>query len=452
MIWDQIEIFRRGFLDLDQVPISDELLAETPYDQYNELTTIEFPAAYVIPAEAPLQQSPHQAARLVDFLLFNDVQVEQASESFVLEEVEYPSGTYVVWMDQPKRGLANTLLWDGWDISYDPGLDMYDISSWSHPHLWGASREIMEDDQYVFVATTLIKSADDIEGSVENTEAAAYAYLPTSNEAILATNDLLAREESISRATEPFWDSGREFGTGTFVLSDDDLADHLARRYGLEVFALQAVPDEVSPLQKPRLLVNGSEGTTWFLDTYGFDFDTFSESLAGADLSGYDVFLCQSSLSSGQAIAAALESFFDGGGDYIGIGRNGADVSARFDLSPGVTYGSDSGNGIVRITYDPADPVSAQYPADSYAFVYSPVFFTSLGNLEVSASIQQADDFFVSGYWSGWEQSGAAGQPVVLHGDVGTSAVTLIGIDPTFRAHPEHTFRILANAIYSSLD
>lgn len=70
MIWDQIEIFRRGFLDLDQIPISDELLVETPYDQYNELTTIDFPAAYVIPAEAPLQQNPHQAARLVDFLLF----------------------------------------------------------------------------------------------------------------------------------------------------------------------------------------------------------------------------------------------------------------------------------------------------------------------------------------------------------------------------------------------
>jgi len=33
-----------------------------------------------------------------------------------------------------------------------------------------------------------------------------------------------------------------------------------------------------------------------------------------------------------------------------------------------------------------------------------------------------------------------------------SSRVTLIGIDPTFRAHPEHTFRILANAIYSSLD
>jgi len=182
-----------------------------------------------------------------------------------------------------------------------------------------------------------------------------------------------------------------------------------------------------------------------------FDFEPFSESLVGADLSGYDIFLCQSGLSSGQAIAAALQSFFEGGGDYIGIGGACADVSVQLGLSPGVAYSSGSGNGIVRVAYDPADPVSAQYPEDSYAFVYGPTFFIDAGSLEVSASIQ-ADDFFVSGYWSGWEQSGAARQAVVLHGGTGASSVTLIGIDPTFRAHPEHTFRILANAIYSSLD
>ncbi len=455
MIWDQIEIFRRGFLALDQFPISDELLAETPYDQYNELTTIDFPAAYIIPAEAPLQQNPHQAARLVDFLLFNDVQVEVANQAFTFQGVDYPSGTFIVWMNQPKRGLANTLLWDGWDISYDPGLNMYDISSWSHPHLWGISREIVEDED-MFVETTLLKTVDEIEGSVQDlADPAAYAYLPTSNEAILATNDLLAENVSFSRATHPFQDSGREFGTGTFIMPPDEslLADQLARRYGLQIFALAAMPDHVSTMRRPRIAVNASEGTTWFLDTYGFDFDPISsEELNGnIDLSGYDIFLCQSGLSSGQAIADTLNGFFDGGGDYIGIGRNGADVSARFDLSPGVQYSSSSGNGIVRVTYTPDDSVSAQYPADSYAFVYSPTFFTDAGDLDVSASMQ-GDDFFVSGYWVGWENSGAAGQPVVLHGVTGASDVTLIGIDPTFRAHPEHTFRILANAIYNSLD
>ncbi|MEM2207310.1 MAG: hypothetical protein QXG17_01265 [Sulfolobales archaeon] len=42
--------------------------------------------------------------------------------------------------------------------------------------------------------------------------------------------------------------------------------------------------------------------------------------------------------------------------------------------------------------------------------------------------------------------------PVIVHGTSSTgSIVVLIGIDPTFRAHPENTFRILANAIYLTL-
>jgi hypothetical protein len=110
MVADQIEVFRRGFLDLPQQLIPDYLLAETPWEQYNELTIQEFPAAYVIPAGPPFQLSEHQAARLVEFLIFNDVQVEKSQRSFWMDGVKYPKGTYVVWMNQPKRGMANTIL------------------------------------------------------------------------------------------------------------------------------------------------------------------------------------------------------------------------------------------------------------------------------------------------------------------------------------------------------
>ena len=227
----------------------------------------------------------------------------------------------------------------------------------------------------------------------------------------------------------------------------------MARRYGLQVFALKPCPNRYPLCESRASPCYASEGTTWFLDTYGFDFDAVSSGTwaAALILPSMNLFV-PVGLSSGRAVAAALESFFAGGGDYIGIGGACADVSIQLGLSTGVEYSSGSGNGIVRVVYDPADPVSAQYPEDSYAFVYRPTFFTDAGTLDVSASISEADDFFVSGYWSGWENSGAAGQAVVLHGATGASSVTLIGIDPTFRAHPEHTFRILANAIYSSLD
>ncbi len=92
----------------------------------------------MIPADIPLQLSPQAPARLVDFLLFNDVQVEQTSGAFTLNGVEYPAGTYIVWMNQPKRGLANTILSDGLDLSDIPGLYFYSPPSvWTHPALWG---------------------------------------------------------------------------------------------------------------------------------------------------------------------------------------------------------------------------------------------------------------------------------------------------------------------------
>ena len=461
MVRDQIEIFRRGFLDLPQLPISEEILGQTPYEQYNNMTVIEFPAAYVIPAEAPLQQSPHQAARLVNFLLFNDVQVEEASEAFTLNGVVYPMGTYIVWMDQPKRGLANTILWDGWDISYDPGLTMYDISGWSHPLLWGVSREIMEEK--LDVKTCPVNKADEPKGFVEGGRARAYAYLPTSNEAVKATNNLLARGVTLYRAKEPFEDSGRDFGTGTFIIPADQanakaVANELASQYGLGVFALEAIPEEVVPMEKQRIAVHADEGVEFFLKMFEFEFDTITTSDLndGIDLSGYDIFI-----HSGWSYMwnwlndtgkETLLSFFDGGGDYVGIGRSGADLNVQaglLDVTYG--YGGRRDNGIVKVTYEPDDSVSSQYPVDSYSFVYGPVWFTEYDGLEVSAYIKEGE-FFVSGFWREWKISDAAEKPIILHGATDLSIVTLMGINPTFRAHPEHTFMILANAIYNALD
>jgi hypothetical protein len=190
MLHDQIEIFRRGALDLPQMLIPDELLDETQWEQYNEMTIQEFPVAYVIPTDQPFQQSSHQAARLVDFLLFNDVEVEQAIQSFTLDGTKYPKGTYVVWMDQPKRGLANTFLESGPDLSDIVGLTFFSPPAvWSHPLLWGAFRAVAEEA--LSVKTIPVNNADKPSGYFSGRKAGAYAYEPTSIAAYQVTNSLL---------------------------------------------------------------------------------------------------------------------------------------------------------------------------------------------------------------------------------------------------------------------
>ena len=461
MVRDQIEIFRRGFLDLVQVPIPDEILAETPYDQYNYLTTIDFPAAYVIPAAAPLQQSPHQAARLVDFLIANDVQVEQSSQAFTLNGVTYPAGSYVVWMNQPKRGLANTILWTGWDISYEPGLTMYDISGWSHPLLWGVTRAETQDD--LSVNTQAISRADPVSGVSENSKGAAYAFLPDSNLAIKTANALLQRGVSVLRTEQPFSDSGRSFGAGTFIVpADPALANELANTFGLNVYSLESIPAVAIPTHRQKIAVIADEGVRFFLKQYGFDYTVVTRADLNAGVltsGGYEVFINSSQAYSGSNGLSAdgrasLAVFIAGGGDYVGIGRTGVSFANPANanlLTFTSAQGTGNDNGVVKVVYNPDDPISAQYLTNSHGFVYGPVWFTSVGpDVQVSGTLNGAD-FFVSGFWRDWKTSSAPDNPVVIHGINGTADITLIGLNPTFRAHPEITFRLLANAIFTGL-
>ncbi len=48
--------------------------------------------------------------------------------------------------------------------------------------------------------------------------------------------------------------------------------------------------------------------------------------------------------------------------------------------------------------------------------------------------------------------AGAEGQAITGHGAGGPAEVTPMGINPTYRARPEGTFRTVANAIRNGLD
>jgi len=449
MIHDQVEIYRRGFLDLLQQPVPPELLPA--YPQYQELMIQDFPAAYVIPSGTPLQISSHQAARLVDFLLFNDVQVEQANQAFMLDGVTYPKGSYIVWLDQPKRGLANTILGAGLDLSDIPGLYFYSPPSvWSNPYLWGASIATMED--YIPLNTSVVNNADAPKGSLEGKKGAAYAYVPTSIAAFQATNDLLARGVSLYRATEPF----DGFGAGTIIVpADAALANELINGYALDLTALRMMPTAVAPMHEQKIAVYGDEGTSHALKTLGFEFDSVSTGdLNAGAIAGYDVFVNYGLRwnSIGSAGKASFIDWFAAGGNYVGLSYQGRAIDFANDAGwTAVDYGYISGNAILKIDYDPQDSIAVGFRDNGYAFVYRSVWFTDWTGMDVSATIDSGD-FLLSGFWENWQSSGAAGMPVIVHDSDGESDVTLIGVDNTFRGHPENTFRLIGNAIYDGLD
>jgi len=455
MIYDQIEIFRRGFLDLPQMEIPPELLPK--WDQFQELMIQEFPAAYLIPADAPFQISAHQAARLVDFLLFNDVAVEKALTAFTADGTEFPAGTYVVRMDQPKRGLANTILEDGLDLSAIEGLVFYSPPSvWSHPRLWGAKVVVLEEE--LTADTSPVKAADLPRGAVEDGIAAAYTYQTTSIAAIRATNALLARGVALRRTTASFVDSGRTFGAGAVILPPDrSLADELAGEWGLVVSALSDPPEDTVVMRERKIAAYGDEGLAHCLKTLGFAFDPVSlNDLNTGAIAGYDVFidygLDWKSLS--KPGEQAMADWLLADGDFVGLGAGGQAV--EFALGAGlmdVAYHTLSGNAIAMLDFDRNSALSAGFGEQDAAFFFNPVWFDEPGGDGQVAARLTGSDFFISGFWPGWAESGAAGKPVVIYQANGALQDTaLIGFDPTFRGHPENMFRIVANAIYSGLD
>jgi hypothetical protein len=365
-------------------------------------------------------------------------------------------------LDQPKRGLANTILANGLDISDIPGLEFYSPPTvWSHPLLWGVRRAVMEEPMEL--TTHPVNKADAPQGSVEGGKAGAYAYLPTSITAIQATNDLLGRGVGLLRAPGPFSDSGRNFDAGVFILPGGAkaIANELASQYGLDLFALQAIPAGAIPLSEQRIAAYISDsGGAVLLRRFGFSFDVITRNdlndPSKPPLTDYNVFIntgVHMNTSGLNATGKAkLTNYFAAGKDYIGIGATGALLASQMALFAFTTTSyPGSLDSAIRIDYNASDPVGSGFGPQGYGFAYNTRTFGGLGaGVQIVATIHNPD-FLVSGYWPNWQTSGAAGQPIVIHWASGTQHVTLIGLDPIFRGHPEDSFRLVANAIYSGL-
>jgi hypothetical protein len=172
----------------------------------------------------------------------------------------------------------------------------------------------------------------------------------------------------------------------------------------------------------------------------GFDYDAVGRSdVNNGVVEDYDLFLNRNRSWGGlnDDGRASLTAFFNAGGDYVGLRSTGIGLAVDAGIID-VDYDNDDGNAIVNVAYSAIDNVAGGFLDNDYAFVYTPAWFTRLGAGVVSSAEFSDGDFLVSGFWPDWGSSGAAGSPVVVHGSDGDSDTTLIGLDVTFRGHPEN--------------
>ncbi|WP_409292970.1 M14 family zinc carboxypeptidase [Peribacillus sp. SCS-37] len=438
MITDQIEMFKRG-INFDH-PFHKEGF---------------FPDAYILPVNP---EDPTVTEKAVNHLINNDIEVVRANKDFEAEGVSYPKGTYLVRMDQAKAGLANTMLWDGEDITDDTPA-MYDISAWSLPELWGFEANPVHSP--VTVPASGVKQAE-FNGSLSGK--GPYKIPNSSVKAVQLVNALLQQGVSVVR------DENGDF----YTAADSKVISPLVKASGLNI-GTSGIPGVVSPVSHMKVAIfkdggmnkqQTHSGTRLALERLGFQVtEVTPQQAASSGLNGFDVFvysgtenlisttLSEANKEFGFQSAGALDSFkknlasfLDHGGKYIAVGAGASRASRTLGLTDDVinTGGSNS-NGIVKVK-NAGDSLTAGYKANDLGFVYRPVWYSGPGveNDKVSASYADSSDFFMAGHWA--NNQAAKGQPVIVQEK--NRDVTLIGLEPGFRDHTDYLFRLLSNAIF----
>lgn len=437
MIKDQIEMFKRG-INFDH-PFHEEGF---------------FPTAYVLPVDP---EDPTVTQKAVSHLQKNDIEVVQASKGFTAEGKSYPKGTYIVKMDQAKAGLANTMLWDGEDITEDVDA-MYDISAWSLPELWGFEA-IAVQSEFDVTATKV----NQIQGQGTVSGKGPFLIPNSSVKAVNLVNALLQQGVIVKRDSEGNFYTEAAANVISAAVKESGLHIESAKIPGeaVEVGDLKVAILKDGGMNKAQ----SHSGTKLALKRLGFSVTEVAPAdVAEQGLSSFDVFVYSGTeglIAKTQSRAgnkefgfqnpaqfdsfkANVEEFLNNGGKYIAVGAGASLATKTLGLTDDdIVVAGYSSNGIAKVDYS-GEGVTGGYGEDDLGFVYRPVWYENTDNDEVSATFDNNSDFFVAGHWK--NNGEAKGKAVIVKEQ--DKDVTMIGLEAGFRDHTDYLFRLLSNSIF----
>ncbi len=463
---DLLEIYRRGVAGEPRPPC-----CPAPFDVENNWMR-DYPTAYVIPL-GPGQRSDPEANRLVRWLLTNGIDVSQLAKDATFDGQTFAAGSYVVWMDQAHRGLAETALGIGDDISARISQLYAPPGAWSHGYLWGASVVTIPLGASFPAKTKPADAPQPLGGGVVAGAADRYALAIDSATAVRTLNRLVGDGVSAELALASFSSGGASYPAGTAVFPADaataaalDAAGREAGVYfrGVSAASLPAL-DPIDRVPRIAVLTGALNQDIWVLRNLGFTADPIATGStsplndpgAPNPLANYDVVFNTAGWPSGATARARLTAFFADHGGYLGAGTNGAAFLTSAGQVLGLTAASRGGAGRSGIVYwdnlGGADsPIVGAYPVKDTAIMDPPTWFTSTGPLAVDARFPNAG-FFAAGLWLLDAQSATApGSAVIAHGTntAGTARVTVYAMNPLYRADPEREWPSISTAAYWS--
>jgi zinc carboxypeptidase len=502
MLSDQYEIYRRGAEDAARPELTGPLPFPGTPEDHDYMTP--YPRAHVIPVGTG-QRSDAEAKRLVDFLLANDIEVRQLRRDYRFGNRTFQAGSYVAFMDQSLRALGNTMLDVGDDIS-DRVTQLYaPPGAWSNGFLWGADVVTIGRDRSFTPNTTAVDETDPVEGGVMSGRSDWLALEVDSRTAVRTANELIGNGVPARLALEPFETRSGDMSAGSILFAESARAQIRAagREAGLWFEPVDGLLPQREPIERvPRIACLCSALEDWALEArLGFSADRFTNTSVGSALTNpllnYDVIYntnqgyptddpvedTPEELAVKAAARERYAAFFAGGGGYVGARISGAEFVAPETGGSQLagleaewqgrssqagkateqvdqlleTFGrvgaivQEDVSGIIYWDNEAGEssPITGAYPNRDTALVEDPVWFTDVPEDVTVDGRLPASDYLASGHWPNPDPS-AGGSPVIIHGPntAGTARITLFGIDPLFRAHPERSFPAVSEGFY----
>src|SRR5262245_9923703 len=468
MLADQIEFYRRGVTNAARPHC-----CPPPFDHANNWMH-EYPTAFVIPMGTG-QRSEPEANRLVQWLLTNGVVVEEMKQATTFDGRTYETGSYVIPMTQARRGLVDTALAIGVDISNDIGQLYAPPGAWSHGFLWGADVVLIPRGADFTPQTNRVLKASHLLGGVEPGVADGYALVIDSPSAVRTLNGLVEAGVPVQLATSSFGSAtGGILPAGSAVFPADSQtkvalsATGRANDVWFQRLGASAAMPSLEPIDRvPRVLVltGNANQDVWSLRDLGFPVDFMSTAALNSapqdPLPGYDVIWNGGAYPSAAnpTARARLQSFFAAGGGYLGVGANGANFLTSGALVSGLAAGSRTGAGRSAIVNwnnlgGAGSQIVGAYPAQDTAIMDPPTWLTSVpASWTVDGRLPGLpwSNIVASGFWRQDAQSATApSSAVITHGlnTAGTSRMTVFAMNPLYRADPEREWAMVGTAAY----
>jgi len=458
------------------------------------------PAAYVIPVT---QHDPLTAVKLVNKLLLQGIEVHRAPKGFTTAAgLNYPAGSCLVSLAQPKMGLIRYLL----------GRTFYPDNEWTRARDGRPMQpyDMATDTMFEFMGVRVDPLEDAVKGEFRKLTAAlkpaptvglggvAYAFDGRLNDSFKALNLLLDKGIAVRRVDT----AGQGLRPGDFFVpaGSEAVLAGIARETGVDFLALKAdVKQGTHQVRRLRIGMyqrywggNMDEGwTRWLLEQFGFPYTTLmdAEIKKGGLHDQYDVIIlpddstamitgdrggapgrpanerpgrpeeaCPPEYRSGigDEGVKALKTFVEKGGTLVTLGGASNFAIEKLGLNLRNVVANKSSKefwcpgSTLRVRFDNAHPLAYGMPSEGLALYLAgnPAFeiLPTAYNERYEIVVRYADrDLLQSGWLIG--EGTLARKAAMISAKCADGRVILIGFRSQHRAQTHGTFKLLFNAL-----